>query len=85
MGAYTEKPFVCVTYIHATIGYSTMGMGTHMDLGAYSGDYDTCTDVLVYTFMCKPYTDTISENGIHDKMLEHDYFATQSKLVVRQL
>ncbi len=38
--------------------------------------------LLVYMCMCKPYADTITENAMHTKTLEHNVLATLLKLVL---
>ncbi len=39
VGAYTEKPFGCLTHIHATI--VSGGVGSYTGMGAYSREYDS--------------------------------------------
>ncbi len=41
VGAYTEKPFVCITIFTRTIGSSKWGVGAYTEMGAYLGDDGT--------------------------------------------
>ncbi len=41
VGAYTDKPFVCITHMYMNHKIIKRGVGAYTEMGAYSREYST--------------------------------------------